>query len=211
MIIHRSQLRAVHAAASDDTGYFLNGIAILPDGRVAATNGHVAIVISRPDDGTKESDYPDTTGTIADTPAAEQTTLIPTPEVNRMIGAMKGKQGIPILEWAHVKPTNGESGLMLYNSLSSVVTVKASEPDVRFPEIDRIVPANTKTSKASIQFDARLMRDICDAAVKWNADGCKRSFVPVTFRVYDEVSAMRMDATSPNGSTFLAVIMPMGA
>ena len=210
MIIHRSQLRAVQAAG-EDTRYFLNGIAILPDGRVAATNEHFAIVISQPDDGTKEADYPDTTGTIADTPKAERMTLIPTPEVNRMIGAMKGKQGIPILEWAHVKPTNGESGLLLYNSLSSVVTVKASEPDVRFPSIDRVIPPDTKEPKASVPFDAKLMRDICDAAIKWDADGGKRPRVPVTLRVYDAVSAMRMDATSPNGSTFLAVLMPMRA
>lgn len=214
-LIHRSQLAgALPVCISGDSRYFLDGAAVLPDGTVAATNGHVLVQLTSPERLLPEDAPEKLTGAATPIPEPQpsdvkRSTVIRSADAKRLVAFTKNKASgrIPILQTVAVTPTNGEAGQATVTDLDTSISVTCV-PDALFPNISKVIPAlEPDDSKAQHQvtFDARVLRQLLDAAIAQSeAAGHGKRPVGLTFQLHGRTQAARVD-----GDGFVGVVMPM--
>lgn len=159
--------------ARNDVRYYLNGICFMPDGRVASTDGHRAFIGSN--HGNKLTE-------------------------NVIIKIGKS----PIKRYEHaiidtkskIATYHDEAGMMVGSGI-------CEEIDGRFPDIDRVIPKETKAADC-IGFNAGYLVDIEKVAKLFNPRFCG-----VKFELNGNADAAVCYLSAPSGDTAKIVVMPM--
>ena len=159
--------------ARNDVRYYLNGICFLPDGRVASTDGHRAFI-----------------GGSHDNKLAENVIIkigkSPTKRYDYAIIDTKSK----------IATYHDEAGAMVGAGI-------CEEIDGRFPDIDRVIPKETKAADC-IGFNAGYLVDIDKVTKLFNPkSSC------VKFELNGNTNAAVCCLSSPTGETAKIVVMPM--
>lgn len=158
--------------ARNDVRYYLNGICFMPDGRIASTDGHRAFIGGRHDNKLTEN-------------VIIKIGKSPTKRYNYAIIDTKSK----IATYHH------EAGVMVGAGI-------CEEIDGRFPDIDRVIPKETKSAD-EIGFNAGYLVDVEKAAKLFNP------FCGVKFELNGSTNAAVCCLNAPSGETAKIVVMPM--
>jgi hypothetical protein len=213
-LIHRSQLAgALPVCVAGDSRYFLDGAAVLPDGTVAATNGHVLVQLSPPELLRPEDAPEKLTGAAAVIPEPDpahlnRATMIRRDDAKRLVAFTRNASAkrIPILQTVAVTPTNGEAGQATVTDLDTSISVTCPQ-DATFPKIARVIPElrpELKEDLSTSTFDARVLRQVLDSAIaQADANGHGKRPVLLTLQLNGPQKAARVDGTG-----FLGVVMP---
>ena len=210
MIITNSAFAAVLPATTDKdrSRFFLNAVAIEPDGRVVATNGHV-LLTARSKAVTPDEDFPVVPGaTFNGNPASQ--VLVHADIVTSILAAMpKSARGLPICRMAQLS-TNGSP--MTYTlaatdlSAPRIATIAADHVQT-FPAYDRIYQSCTKTATTSL--GVPVLEALIKSAKAVGAAGITFT-IPAADPTGAIVSSIRV-AIDGSDTTVDGVIMPMRA
>lgn len=141
MIIRRETLAAViPATTADDTRYYLDALCIEPDGRVIATNGHV-LLIATDKAPQADADFPSVPG-AAFNGTPEGQTLVKSDIIKSLMAVMPKRSTIPILGSIQLSQngTPQTATLVATNLQTPCVATVTREPDVNFPQYERVFP-----------------------------------------------------------------------
>ena len=127
--------------ARNDVRYYLNGICFMPDGRIASTDGHRAFIGGRHDNNLTEN-------------VIIKIGKSPTKRYDYAIIDTKSK----------IATYHDETGVMVGAGI-------CEEIDGRFPDIDRVIPKETKAAE-EIGFNTGYLIDIEKAAKLFNPKFC---------------------------------------
>lgn len=159
--------------AKQDIRYYLNGICFMPDGRVAATDGHRLFV------GDKHNNKLDD---------------------NIIVSVSKSpikRYDYAVLDTKTKMVTyHDDTKLMVGAGICNMI-------DGRFPDIDRVIPNETKAAE-EIGFNAGYLVDIEKAAKLFNPKFCS-----VKFELNGNTNAAVCCLSAPTGETAKIVVMPM--
>lgn len=159
--------------ARNDVRYYLNGICFMSDGRIASTDGHRAFI-----------------GGSHDNKLAENVIIkigkSPTKRYEYAIIDTKSK----------IATYHDEAGEMVGAGI-------CEEIDGRFPDIDRVIPKETKAAE-EIGFNAGYLVDIDKVAKLFNPKFCG-----VKLELNGNTNAAVCCLSAPTGETAKIVVMPM--
>ena len=159
--------------ARNDVRYYLNGICFMPDGRIASTDGHRAFI-----------------GGSHDNKLAKNVIIkigkSPTKRYEYAIIDTKAK----------IATYHDEAGAMVGSGI-------CEEIDGRFPDIDRVIPKETKAAE-QIGFNAGYLVDVEKVAKMFNPKFCG-----VKFELNGNTNAAVCCLSAPSGETAKVVVMPM--
>lgn len=149
MLIRREALAAALVACTDDDSrYFLNSIAIDPDGRVLATDGHI-LLIAKDDAVLPDEDFPfvgpevDGIRTSLFHGNAAGQVLIPAELAKRLIAGTPKKSSIPVLSCVQIGQNGSATTVTAASTdltVPTIVTINQAETAGKFPNVDRVVP-----------------------------------------------------------------------
>ncbi|EGM9390248.1 hypothetical protein IIE45_004590 [Salmonella enterica] len=159
--------------ARNDVRYYLNGICFMPDGRVAATDGHRAFIGCSHDNKLTEN-------------VIIKISKSPTKRYEYAIIDTRAKTAT----------YHDEAGEMVGAGI-------CEEIDGRFPDIDRVIPKETKAAE-EICFNAGYLVDIEKVAKLFNPKFCR-----VKFELNGNTNAAVCCLSAPTGETAKIVIMPV--
>lgn len=159
--------------ARNDVRYYLNGICFMPDGRIASTDGHRAFIGGSHDNELDEN-------------VIVKVSKSPTKRYDYAIIDTKSK----------IATYHDEVGVMVGAGI-------CEEIDGRFPDIDRVIPKETKAADC-IGFNAGYLVDIEKVAKLFNP-----KFSSVKFELNGNTNAAVCCLKSPMGETAKIVVMPM--
>lgn len=159
--------------AHKDVRYYLNGICFMSDGRIASTDGHRAFI-----GGSHDNEL---TGNVIIKMGKS-----PTKRYEYAILDTKSK----------IATYHDEAGAMVRAGI-------CEEIDGRFPDIDRVIPKETKAADC-IVFNAGYLVDIEKAAKLFNP-----KFSSVKFELNGNTNAAACCLSAPSGETAKIVVMPM--
>lgn len=159
--------------ARNDVRYYLNGICFMPDGRIASTDGHRAFIGGRNDNKLAEN-----------------------------VIIKIGKSPTKRYEYAII---DTESKIATYHDEAGVMVGAGicEEIDGRFPDIDRVIPKETKAADC-IGFNAGYLVDVEKVAKLFNP-----KFSSVKFELNGNTNAAVCCVSAPTGETAKIVVMPM--
>lgn len=159
--------------ARNDVRYYLNGICFMADGRVASTDGHRAFICCSHDNKLTEN-------------VIIKIGKSPTKRYEYAIIDTKSK----------IATYHDEAGAMVGAGI-------CEEIDGRFPDIDRVIPKETKAAN-EIGFNAGYLADV---------EKCAKLFNPkwqsVIFELNGNTNAAVATVKSPTGETAKIIVMPM--
>lgn len=159
--------------AHNDVRYYLNGICFMTDGRVASTDGHRAFI-----GGSHDNEL---AGNII-----VKVSKSPTKRYEYAIIDTKSK----------IATYHDEAGTMVGTGI-------CEEIDGRFPDIDRVIPKETKAADC-IGFNAGYLVDIEKVAKLFNPKFCG-----VKFELNGNTKAAVCCLSATSGETAKIVVMPM--
>ncbi|ANW46842.1 RusA-like Holliday junction resolvase [Salmonella phage IME207] len=159
--------------ARNDVRYYLNGICFMPDGRIASTDGHRAFIGGSHDNTLTEN-------------VIIKIGKSPTKRYDYAIIDTKSK----------IATYHDEAGVMVGAGI-------CEEINGRFPDIDRVIPKETKAAE-EIGFNAGYLVNIEKAAKLFNPKFCS-----VKFELNGNTNAAVCCLNSPSGETAKIVVMPM--
>lgn len=159
--------------ARNDVRYYLNGIFFMPDGRIASTDGHRAFIGGRHDNKLTKN-------------MIIKIGKSPTKRYDYAIIDTKSK----------IATYHDEAGVMVGAGI-------CEEIDGRFPDIDRVIPNETKAAE-EIGFNAGYLVDIEKVAKLFNPKFCC-----VKFELNGNTNAEVCCLSAPSGETAKIVVMPM--
>lgn len=159
--------------ARNDVRYYLNGICFMSDGRIASTDGHRAFIGGNHDNKLTEN-------------VIIKIGKSPTKRYEHVIIDTKSK----------IATYHDEAGVMVGAGI-------CEEIDGRFPDIDRVIPKETKSAYC-IGFNAGYLVDIEKVAKLFNPKFCC-----VKFELNGNTNAAVCCLKSPMGETAKIVVMPM--
>lgn len=159
--------------ARNDVRYYLNGICFMQDGRIASTDGHRAFI-----GGSHENKL---TGNVI-----VKVSKSPTKRYDHAIIDTKSK----------IATYHDESGEMVGAGI-------CEEIDGRFPDIDRVIPKETKAAE-EIGFNAGYLVDIEKVAKLFNP-----KFSSVKLELNGNTNAAVCCLSAPSGETAKIVVIPM--
>lgn len=160
--------------ARNDVRYYLNGICFMPDGRIASTDGHRAFIGGNHDNKLTEN-------------VIVKVSKSPTKKYNHAI--IDTKSGIVTYHFGHMDTMVG-AGI-------------CEEIDGRFPDIDRVIPKETKAA-GEIGFNAGYLVDIEKVAKLFNP-----KFRGVKFELNGNTNAAVCCLSAPSGENAKIVVMTM--
>lgn len=159
--------------ARNDVRYYLNGISFMQDGRIASTDGHRAFIGG-------------SHGNKLTKNVIVKVSKSPTKRYDYAIIDTKTK----------IATYHDEAGVMVGAGI-------CEEIDGRFPDVDRVIPKETKAADC-IGFNAGYLVDIEKAAKLFNP-----KFSGVKFELNGNTNAAVCCLNSPSGETAKIVVMPM--
>lgn len=159
--------------ARNDVRYYLNGICFMPDGRIASTDGHRAFIGGSHDNKLTEN-------------VIIKIGKSPTKRYEYAIIDTKAK----------IATYHDEAGAMVGAGI-------CEEIDGRFPDIDRVIPKETKAAE-EIGFNAGYLVDVEKVAKLFNPKFCG-----VKFELNGNTNAAVCCLSAPSGETAKIVVMPM--
>lgn len=159
--------------ARNDVRYYLNGICFMPDGRIASTDGHRAFIGGSHGNKLTEN-------------VIIKIGKSPTKRYEYAIIDTKSK----------IATYHDEGGMMVGAGI-------CEEIDGRFPDIDRVIPKETKAA-GEIGFNAGYLVDIEKVAKLFNP-----KYEAVRFDLNGNTSAAVANISAPTGETAKIVVMPM--
>lgn len=159
--------------ARNDVRYYLNGICFMPDGRIASTDGHRAFI-----GGNHENKLTENVIIKIGKP--------PTKRYDYAIIDTKSK----------IATYHDEAGVMVGAGI-------CEEIGGRFPDIDRVIPKETKAAE-EICFNAGYLVDVEKVARLFNPKFCG-----VKFELNGNTNAAVCCLSAPSGKTAKIVVMPM--
>lgn len=159
--------------AQQDVRYYLNGICFMPDGRVAATDGHRAMIASKHENKLKD---------------------------NVIVSVSKS----PTKRYAYAL-LDTKTGIATYHDEHEIMVGAGicSEINGRFPDIDRVIPKETKAAE-EICFNAGYLVDVEKVARLFNPKFCG-----VKFELNGNTNAAVCCLSAPSGENAKIVVMPM--
>lgn len=159
--------------ARNDVRYYLNGICFMPDGRIASTDGHHAFI-----------------GGSHDNELAE----------NVIVKVSKS----PTKRYSYAALDTKTKMVTYHDELDVMVGAGICEEiDGRFPDIDRVIPKETKAAE-QIGFNAGYLVDVEKVAKLFNP-----KFSSVKFELNGNTNAAVCCLSAPSGETAKIVVMPM--
>lgn len=171
--------------ARNDVRYYLNGICFMPDGRVAATDGHRLFVGGNHDNAIEEN-------------IIVSVTKSPTKRYD--IAELDTDTGI--VTYNMTNNYANEDG-----SIEEILTLVGAGIceliDGRFPDVDRIIPKQTAPAE-QIGFNAKYLADVEKCAKLFNP-----KFESVRFELNGNTSAAVANLRAPSGETAKIIVMPM--
>lgn len=158
--------------AKQDVRYYLNGICFMPDGRVAATDGHRAMIASKHENKLKD---------------------------NVIVSVSKS----PTKRYAYAL-LDTKTGIVTYHDEHEIMVGAGicSEINGRFPDIDRVIPKETKAAE-EIGFNAGYLVDVEKVARLFNPKFCG-----VKFELNGNTNAAVCCLSAPSGENAKIVVMP---
>lgn len=159
--------------ARNDVRYYLNGICFMADGRVASTDGHRAFI-----------------GCSHDNKLTENVII------------KIGKSPTKRYEYAIID-TKAKIATYHDEAVAMVGTGICEEINGRFPDIDRVIPKETKAAE-EISFNSGYLVDVEKAAKLFNPKLCG-----VKFELNGNTDAAVCCLSAPSGETAKVVVMPM--
>lgn len=182
MIIRREALASALAAVTDDdTRYALGSVQIRQNGDVAATDGHVALIVhdDRPMD---TADFPDVAGADIHGELARDVS-VPAATCKRLISATaKGKRAIPVLTGVRVgrNGADGVSVLAATDLAVPAVAILQVDPHAQaFPDLARVMPAADDT-RVRLSMSVEVLESLIRAA---KAIGAGKRFQTINFQL----------------------------
>ena len=159
--------------ARNDVRYYLNGICFMPDGRIASTDGHRAMIASKHENKLKD---------------------------NVIVSVSKS----PTKRYAYAL-LDTKTGIATYHDEHEIMVGAGicSEINGRFPDIDRVIPKETKAAE-EIGFNAGYLVDVEKVAKLFNP-----KFSGVKFELNGNTNAAVCCISAPSGETAKIVVMPM--
>lgn len=172
--------------AKNDVRYYLNGICFMPDGRVAATDGHRLFVGGNHDNSIEESII------VAVTKSPVKSYAVAYIDTDTRI----------------VDYLNMDYDNIDWNDAVSLSTMRSgvglcSVIDGRFPDVDRVIPKQTAPAE-QIGFNAKYLADVEKCAKLFNP-----KFESVRFELNGNTNAAVANLSSPTGETAKIIVMPM--
>jgi hypothetical protein len=182
MIIRREALSSALAAVTDDdTRYCLGSVQIRQNGDVAATDGHIALIVhdDRPMD---TADFPIVPGADIHGELARDLS-VPASTCKRLISStQKGKRALPILTGVRVG-RNGADGVSVLAAtdlaVPAVVILQLDPHAQAFPDISRILPAADET-RVRLSLSVEVLESLTKAA---KAIGAGKRFQAITLQL----------------------------
>lgn len=159
--------------AKNDVRYYLNGICFMPDGRVASTDGHRMFVGGKHDNKLTDS-------------VIVSVSKSPIKRYDYAVLDTKTK----------MVTYHDDTELMVGAGICNII-------DGRFPDIDRVIPKETKAAE-EIGFNAGYLVDVEKVAKLFNPKFCG-----VKFELNGNTNAAVCCLNSPSGETAKIVVMPM--
>ena len=159
--------------AKNDVRYYLNGICFMPDGRVASTDGHRMFVGGKHDNKLTDS-------------VIVSVSKSPIKRYDYAVLDTKTK----------MVTYHDDTELMVGAGICNII-------DGRFPDIDRVIPKETKAAD-KIGFNAGYLVDIEKAAKLFNP-----KFSSVKFELNGNTNAAVCCLSAPSGETAKIVVMPV--
>ena len=159
--------------AKNDVRYYLNGICFMPDGRIAATDGHRAMIASKHENKLTDN-------------VIVSVSKSPTKRYDYAVLDTKTK----------IVTYHDDTELMVGAGICNMI-------DGRFPDIDRVIPKETKAAE-EIGFNAGYLVDIEKVAKLFNPKFCC-----VKFELNGNTNAAVCCLSAPTGETAKIVVMPM--
>lgn len=159
--------------ARNDVRYYLNGICFMPDGRIASTDGHRAFIGGSHDNKLTEN-------------VIIKIGKSPTKRYEYAIIDTKSK----------IATYHDEAGVMVGAGI-------CEEIDGRFPDIDRVIPKETKSADC-IGFNAGYLVDVEKLAKLFSP-----KYEGVRFELNGNTNAAVSNVSAPTGETAKVIVMPM--
>lgn len=159
--------------AKQDVRYYLNGICFMPDGRIASTDGHRAMIASKHENKIKS---------------------------NVIVSVSKS----PTKRYAHAL-LDTKTGIVTYHDEHEIMVGAGicSEINGRFPDIDCVIPKETKAAE-EIVFNAGYLVDVEKVARLFGPKFCG-----VKFELNGNTNAAVCCLSAPSGENAKIVVMPM--
>jgi hypothetical protein len=168
VIIRREAIKAALAATTlDDSRYTLHAIQVQPDGRLIATDGHIAVVVTDADPFS-DADYP--TNPEKGLPPwkgnPDKPVLLPAETAKQLIAATPKKTPIPILTAVQLSVNGAEGGCRFSaTDLVAVQTATIAPEDANgiFPDVSRVMPKASRPS-LSVGLGVPVLESLLKAA-----------------------------------------------
>ena len=200
MLLNRSILNLAKLASKDVSRYTLSAIAVEKD-KAIVTDTTILVCVGNTSP-IANADFPSVPGlvhkTFADGPTPELV-LVSRDAALSALKSLPKTTTIPVLSNAAM----GTNGKLYTTDLDNVSQFK-HEMTGKFPNWRAVMPAADKTPSATITFDARKMRQLCQYFVE---NGNER-MPAVKLTVYDAESAMKLEGTTADGQKITALLMP---
>ncbi len=184
--INKANLALYSTVTQEESRYSLNYILVNGLGTVA-TDGHLLAEVSYPAG-------PD--GKAADVPK-DHVQFLGRDDAIEAFRAYKAKGSSALVT---------EDELLVLNR-SAESRFKFSQEVETFPSYERVFPS--KVAKAKIRLDAKLLAKLLKIAEELHRSAGRKEQPAIDLTIYGPDEAMRIDATSDDGQTLRALLMPM--
>jgi hypothetical protein len=200
MLLNKESLVGQKILEESDKSY-KSYIKITPDGKTYSTNRIVAIVITPPDQNTKN--FPICRLLPADAHKPDREFYVTKKQAEELTRAIPQKPSIDILQNMVITQTDGAT-LATTTDLDTEKTLSIRNKDVSYPNIEDIIPKEEPI--VSFQLNPAYLKTLCEIAIATSEDD-----KPVNISFYGELKPVKLTTNNKKtGQTFTALIMPQG-
>jgi hypothetical protein len=201
MLLNKAELNLAKLASKEESRYALQGIAVQPKHTVVTNGyGHYLVAVTHCPLANAEETFPATSGLEhkkLEEGKVSETVLLSTSAALGASKALLKKTSIPVLALAAL----GTDKTVYVNSLDAVQTFK-SDATGTFPRWEGVVP--TGKPKADIVVNAEYLENLAKYIRENGGD-----LPMVRLTVYDNSTALRLDAKTREGQDIMGLIMPI--